>query len=75
VVNAPALIPVQLTIVSADGRPHTATIKTNPPHTLTAPPGGRASTLIGGLRDGRYPITLDHRAGALALVIGGQPGP
>jgi hypothetical protein len=74
VVNAPALIPIALTLISTDGA-HTALVRTPTPHTLHVPAGGRAEVLLSGLREGHYTIVLDHGAGTLALMVGGQPGP
>jgi hypothetical protein len=73
-VSAPAFLAVQVTVIARDGRPHRVLIRTPRPHTLVVPPAGEASILIGGLRQGLYPILLDGRPGA-ALVIGGEPGP
>jgi hypothetical protein len=70
-ISVPAAIPVELTVLSRDGRAHTATLKG---HTLRIPAGGRASVLISGLNAARYPLTIDGRDRG-TLVIGTQPGP
>ena len=74
-VNAPALVPIQVTIVSGDGKPHTALIRTSPPHTLRVAAGAHASLLLPGQQDGRYVIVLDRGAGLATLLVGGAPGP
>ncbi len=70
-VSVPAAVPVEVTVVSRDGRAHTAMLKG---HSLKVPAGGRASVLISGLAPGIYPLALDGTNRG-ALVIGGQPGP
>jgi hypothetical protein len=70
-ITVPTHFSVQLTVVSGDGRSHRAVLQS---HALTVPARGRASVLIGGLRQGRYPLMLDGSAAGL-LLIGGQPGP
>src|SRR5947209_6946898 len=47
---------------------------TSRPVRLTVAAHGHASTLIGGLRAGTYPILVDGRQRA-TLAIGGEPGP
>jgi len=73
-ISAPAGVPVLLTAVSSDARPHQVVLGGPHPVRLSVPPHGRASAKVSDLRDGRYPITVDgaHRG---ALVIGAQPGP
>jgi hypothetical protein len=73
-INAPASIPIQLTIISGDGKAHTALVRTSPPHTLHVAPHGRATLLLGAQPDGRYVIVIDH-SGLASLVVGGAPGP
>jgi len=73
-ISVPVAIPVQLTVVSRDGRAHTAVLRSPIPHTLAVPAGGRASTLVSGLRAGRYALQIDG-ADRAALVVGVQPGP
>ena len=69
--TAPAHIPVLLTVVSGDGRAHRAVLRK---HELMVPAHGRASVLLTGLKDGRYPLDIDG-APKGALVVGGAPGP
>ena len=68
-------MPIQVTIVSGDGKPHTALIRTSPAHTLRVSAGSHASLLLPGQQDGRYVIVLDHGAALATLEIGGAPGP
>ena len=49
-------------------------VHTPTPHTLIVPAGGRASTLIRGLRAGQYAIDIDGTPRG-TLIIGGEPGP
>ena len=73
-ISVPAAVPVELTVVSRDGRAHVAVLRSPLSRSLNVPAGARASVLISGLRPGRYALALD---GAMrgALVIGVQPGP
>jgi hypothetical protein len=73
-VSSPAFLAIQLTLISADRRQHRAVLETTVAHSLTVPPGGRASLLIAGLKAGRYVIQVDGAARG-ALLIGGEPGP
>jgi hypothetical protein len=73
-VTSPAFLAIQLTVASADGKPHRVVLRTPTRHTLSVPAGGRASTLIGGLKAGHYVIEVDGNARG-ALNTGGEPGP
>jgi hypothetical protein len=73
-VSAPAKIPVQLTLVSADGRVHHAVLRTARPYPLTVPANGRATVLVPAQLAGHYQLDVDGRPRA-ALIIGVQPGP
>ena len=73
-ITAPAHIPVQLTVVSGDGRSHLVVLRTEPPRTLTVPAHGHATVLIAGLRVGRYTLDVDSKPRG-GLAIGGAPGP
>ncbi len=73
-VSAPAFLAISLTVVSGDGKPHQVRLLTLAPHVLHVPAGGRATTLIGGLKAGTYAIQIDGKPKA-KLVIGGEPGP
>jgi hypothetical protein len=70
-VSAPASVAVQLTVTSADGKPHRVTLGG---HHLTVPAGGRASVLITGLKAGHYAVRVDGSPRG-TLVMGAQPGP
>jgi len=73
-VTAPARIPVLLTVVSGDGRAHRAVLRTPVAHELNVSAHGRASVLLTGLKNGRYPLDVDG-APKGALIVGGAPGP
>jgi len=76
-VSVPARLAIDLTVVSHDGRRHTAVLRSAhglTVHGLTVPAGGRASVLVAGLRPGRYALQLDG-ADRGALVVGVGPGP
>jgi hypothetical protein len=73
-IGVPTAVPVDLTVVSRDGRAHTVVLRSPAPHTLKVPAGGRASVLVTGLRAGRYTVELDGSSRGV-LVIGAQPGP
>jgi hypothetical protein len=67
-ITVPAFLAVELTIVSADGKPHSVTFQGR---AISAPAGGRASAHFDGFKAGSYPL-----GGARAtLVVGGEPGP
>ena len=73
-ITAPAHIPVQVTVVSGDGRSHEVVLRTEPPRALAVPADGRATVLIAGLRVGRYTLDVDSKPRG-GLAIGGAPGP
>ncbi|HWE60038.1 MAG TPA: hypothetical protein VG228_10130, partial [Solirubrobacteraceae bacterium] len=73
-VSVPAALPVELTVVSRDGRRHTAVLRSPSRHALSVPAGGRASLLVSGLKRGTYALELDG-ADRAALVVGVAPGP
>jgi hypothetical protein len=73
-VSAPSFLAVTITIVSADGRPHTVEIDARGRKTLTVGAGARAALDLAGLRAGHYPLRENGRTVA-TLVIGGEPGP
>jgi hypothetical protein len=73
-VSAPAKIPIQVTLVSADGRVHHAVLRTPRPYPVTVPAGGRATVLVPAQLAGRYALDVDGRPRG-ALIIGVQPGP
>ncbi|MDQ6821235.1 MAG: hypothetical protein ACR2L9_08045 [Solirubrobacteraceae bacterium] len=65
---------IVLTVLSGDGRGHRVRLRSPGGATLSVPAGGRASALIGGLRQGSYAIAVDG-APRGQLVIGVTPGP
>ena len=73
-VSAVASVPVELTVISGDGRAHKVILTSPTPHSLSVPAGRRASVLVTGLASGRYPISIDGIVKG-ALVIGFTPGP
>lgn len=73
-VTGPAFIAIELTMVSGDGKAHQVVVRTPTRHTLSVAPGGKATTLIGGLKAGHWAIDVDGRTQG-ALITGGEPGP
>jgi hypothetical protein len=73
-VYAPAGIPVELTVISGDGRRHRVVVRTPAAHVLPVPANGRVSVLLRGLKAGRYVLLVDGVARG-ALQVGGAPGP
>ncbi len=71
VISIPAFFAIELTVASADGHAHMVTFRG---HVLRVPAGGRASTLIPGLKNGQYGLVVDGASRA-TVVIGGEPGP
>jgi hypothetical protein len=74
VITAPPHIPVELTVVSHDARPHQVVLRSPVAHALRVPPHDSDAVLIIGLKPGRYALEVDGVARG-ALVIGGAPGP
>lgn len=74
VITVPAGIPIQLTIISGDGRRHLAVLAAPTERTLRIPAHGRASVLMSGLHAGHYTLDVDGTARG-TLAIGGAPGP
>jgi hypothetical protein len=73
-ITAPAHLPVQVTVISGDGRAHKAVLHTPTAYVLAVPAHGRATVLIADLKSGHYPLVVDGTARG-ALDIGGSPGP
>jgi hypothetical protein len=73
-ITAPAHIPVQVTVVSGDGRSHRVLLRVPRPQTLAVPAHGHATVLITHLPLGHYALDVDGTSRG-ALVIGGAPGP
>ncbi len=73
-ITVPPFLAVEVTIVSADHKPHTVVLKTPTPRTLKVAPGKRTSIRFAGLRAGRYALVLDGRA-AGTLAASGDAGP
>ena len=73
-VSAPKAVPIVLTVISRDPRAATVVVRSNPPHTLSVPASGRATTRLGVLKPGTYTVTLDGIPRG-ALIVGVQPGP
>jgi hypothetical protein len=73
-ITVPPFLAVELSLRSADGRPHRLVVATPTPHMLAVAASRRASIRIPGLRAGRYAVTLDGRRVG-ALVAGGEVGP
>ncbi|UGS34679.1 cupredoxin domain-containing protein [Capillimicrobium parvum] len=71
-VAVPAFFDIRLTGVSKDGRAHTILFEGT---TLQVPAHGRASAKIGGLKKGRYGVTIDGQENAATIVSGAEPGP
>jgi hypothetical protein len=73
-VYAPAHIPIELVLISRDGRAHRAVLHTPKPQRLTVAAGGRAEKLLPGLPAGTYRLDVDGRTRG-ALHVGVGPGP
>jgi hypothetical protein len=73
-ISVPALLAVQLTVDSRDGRSHHVVLRTPTPNLLSVPANGHASILIPGLKAGRYRLVIDGAVAGL-LITGAEPGP
>jgi hypothetical protein len=71
-VEVPAFFSIELVGISRDGHPHILGFRGVE---VRVPAGGRGSATFEGLRSGRYPVTVDGRAGAATIVSGAQAGP
>lgn len=71
-VAVPAFLNIRLTGVSKDGKAHTILFEGT---TVQIPAGERASARIGGLKKGRYGVTIDGQENAATIVSGAEPGP
>jgi hypothetical protein len=69
-VSSSAAGPIELRVVSNDGRSRRIMVRTTNPQTLTVPAHGRASMLLTGLARGRYVLDVDGLARG-ELLIGG----
>jgi hypothetical protein len=74
-VSVPAFLSIELTVASGDGRAHVAVLRAERTYTVRVPAGGRRSIDVVGVRQGRYPLTVDGGRARAALVAGGEPGP
>jgi hypothetical protein len=73
-ITIPAHYPVELTVVSRDGRAHQAVLRTTNQYRLSVPAHGHVSVRVPSPRVGQYALEVDGSRAA-TLVIGGQPGP
>lgn len=69
--SVPAFLPLEVSVTSGDGEAHRVEVAGE---TIGVPPGGSASTQIGGLRRGTYPVAVDGTPRG-ELVAGDEPGP
>ena len=75
-VTIPANVPIQLTLVSRDGRGHTLALSTGGrTYAVHAAAGGRASKRLPGLPAGRFPLSAVGAGPGATLNVGGQVGP
>jgi hypothetical protein len=74
VIAVPSSLPIELTVVSADGHAHHVVLQTSKPHALSVPANGKASVLLTGLKKGDYKLLVDGAVRG-SLSIGVQVGP
>jgi hypothetical protein len=71
VVAVPARVPIELIVVSSDGRAHRAVLHIRGAKQLTVPPKVPAEQLVPALPTGSYPLSIDgRRRGELHVVAG-----
>lgn len=76
VIGVTARVPVLLTLISEDGRAHSATLATRPAVSLRVPAHGRSSVLVPPPGRGTYRISVDGGRLRGSLVVGERaPGP
>lgn len=72
-VAVPSFLRVEVALTATDGAAHRLRVDGR---TLRLAAGARRATLLlDGLKPGRYPVTVDGRPGAAAIVSGAEPGP
>jgi hypothetical protein len=71
VVSVPAFLGIELTLVSADGHAHSATIATDHgTRTLSVAAGARSSLQLTGMKRGTYAVSADGGAETAKLDVG-----
>lgn len=76
VIGVTARVPVLLTLISGDGRAHSATLATRPAVSLRVPAHGRSSVLVPPPGRGTYRLSVDGGRLRGSLVVGERaPGP
>jgi hypothetical protein len=73
-ITVPAHIPVVLSVLSHDGRPHRVLLRAPGAKPFTVPAHGQASSRFNHLAAGTYALVIDGAKKA-TLDIGGAPGP
>ncbi len=69
--TVPAHIPLELIVVSQDGRAHRARLDTPASRSISVPPNGRAEQLLPALPSGTYRLSIDGKPrGALHVRAG-----
>jgi hypothetical protein len=75
-ISVPAFLTIALTVVSADGKAHDVTVQTDHgAKSLHVTAGGRASSVLTGMKRGTYDVSGDGGAATAKLVVGVEPGP
>lgn len=73
-VTIPAFLATEVTINSADPKPHTVMIKVGKGYSLSVPAKGNNTVRVPGQKSGRFPVLVDGKAGG-TITWGGEPGP
>jgi hypothetical protein len=73
-ISVPGKLPIELTVVSGDGKVHHVVLRTITPYPLTVRANAHASVRIPGQRNGTYVLDVDGARKA-SLVVGANPGP
>ena len=72
-ITVPAFIPVEVTLVSRDGRSHFLTVDAGRRYELRVGPGGRSTNRLPGLRVGSYPLRPVGGGPGATLVVSNEP--
>lgn len=76
VIGVTSRVPILLTLISEDGRAHSATLAVRPAVRLRVPAHGRASVLVPAPPRGSYRLSVDSGRLRGSLVVGERaPGP
>jgi hypothetical protein len=72
-ITVPPFIPVEVTLISRDGRSHVLTLDAGRRYEFRVGPGGRATNLVAPLRVGSYALRAVGGGPGATLVVSNEP--